>query len=81
MVTVDKKVTANQLEKKKEKLFLFYPRVHKFFAWLPVLLLLCGLGVVLKHLYLLFTLALFEGRVTTKQLYSGMLHWEALPVT
>lgn len=67
MVIVDKRVMANPLEKKKKKLFLFYPGVHRFFVWLPVLLVLSGSGVVLKHLYLFFTLALFEGRVTTKQ--------------
>lgn len=44
------------------------------------LLVLSGLGVVHKHLYLPFTLALFEGRLTTKQLYSGTWHWEALPL-
>lgn len=45
------------------------------------LLVLSLLGVVLKHLYLPFTLALFEGRVTIRQLYSGTWHWEALLVT
>lgn len=36
MVTVGKKVIANELEKKTKKLFHFYLRAHKFLVWLPV---------------------------------------------